>query len=92
MSTVSSQILLLSSGEEPIGVKDNSNTVFMTANKFLQKDGFALIFNKNGQEQLLGYDYIVSESGGSGTGFDTVITRKPPRIFDTLICHYVKDC
>ena len=92
MPSTSQQVIFFSNGEELQGTKDGSNTVFVTSVKFLQEDKIGIIFNRNGQEQLLGFDYIIVESGGVGTGFDTVIVRKPPRIFDSLICHYIEDC
>lgn len=92
MSDSSQQILYFSNGTLLIGVKDGNNVMFTTPSKFLHEDGASIIFNKNGQEQLLGFDYIIEESGGLGTGFDTVVTRRPPRIFDSLTCHYLEDC
>lgn len=92
MSSSSSQVLFFLNGRELIGDKNSTNTIFSTPSKFLQDGSVGVVLNRNGQEQLLGFDYIVGESGGLGTGFDTIIIRKPPRIFDSLICHYIEDC
>lgn len=45
----------------------------------------------NGQRQVLGAteDYTVSESGGAGTGFDTVSFTFTPRSADRLIVTYL---
>lgn len=75
----------------PDGVKNGINTEFTLPVKFTQDEDLKIIFLRNGQEQALGFDYIVDESGGPGTGYDTIIVRRPPRVFDFLICHIFQD-
>lgn len=45
----------------------------------------------NGQRQILGGsgDYTVSESGGAGTGFDTISFTFTPRSADRLVVSYL---
>jgi len=45
----------------------------------------------NGQRQVVGgtEDYTVSESGGAGTGFDTILFTFTPRSADRLIVNYL---
>lgn len=86
---ISNQIRTKVIGEELQGVQNSSNVAFLTLNKFVQSDDYDKIeFMRNGQEQLLGFDYIVEESV-VGEGYDTVICRKPPRKFESLKCNYL---
>jgi hypothetical protein len=57
---------------EPLGVIDGSNLVFTTPEKFIQSVPLTILVYRNGQRQMLGGDYTVSESGGFGTGYDTI--------------------
>lgn len=59
------------------GLKNNSNRTFFTPDKFLHGDfegnTFHIELTHNGKKLLDGYDYIVKESSGVGTGFDTIV-------------------
>ena len=46
---------------------------------------------RNGYRQALGVgcDYTVSESGGAGTGFDTLTLDPAPRSYEILLVDYV---
>jgi hypothetical protein len=57
----------------PAGAIDGANAVFTTPDFFDQDPpNFQIAVFRNGQQQTLGGDYTVSESGGVGTGYDTV--------------------
>lgn len=63
------------------GVVDGINTVFTLPDeaKFLQVlNQYELILYYNGVRQLLTVDYTTSESGGVGTGFDTITFTDAP--------------
>lgn len=76
-----------------IGTKNQINHVFTTPEKFVHLSGNSIKIKiyRNGQRQFLHGDYEVSESGGSGTGFDTITFYKPPRFFESLVCDYIVD-
>ena len=57
----------------PAGAIDGANVVFTTPDFFRQDPpDFQIKVFRNGQQQTLGGDYTVSESGGAGTGYDTL--------------------
>jgi hypothetical protein len=56
----------------PSGVVDGSNLVFTTPEAFVQSSPFVIRVYRNGQRQALIDDYTVSESGGPGTGYNTI--------------------
>lgn len=62
--------------ETPLGAIDGVNTVYTTASKFLPGSENVL---RNGTRQAegVGFDYVRSESGGSGSGFDTITFTVP---------------
>jgi hypothetical protein len=61
-----------------IGPKNNANKVFRvpTPDKFINgtydDNEFRIIIDHNGRRLIQNIDYIISESGGPGSGFDTV--------------------
>ena len=62
-----------------VGTVDNVNTVFtIPSGKFIQADPYKIIVYVNGVKQLYLGDYFIAESGGPGTGYDTVILTEPP--------------
>lgn len=64
---------------ELIGTVDGANTIFtIPSGVWIQEDLYKIIVYRNGVKQVLGDDYFISESGGTGTGFDTVIMSEPP--------------
>jgi hypothetical protein len=80
-------------GQNLIGAKDGVNVQFTTpgSEKFAHNLPFfdiSVIFN--GSRLALLDDYLVSESGGSGTGYDTVILLVPPPLPDDhLLADYI---
>jgi hypothetical protein len=73
-----------------IGVYDGVNVSFQTPEPFVQNENLNIRVYLNGQRLRLGptNDYVVAESGGPGTGFDTVVVAVPPRDVDCLIADY----
>lgn len=77
-----------------IGSQDNVNRIFTTPDKFIQGslggNIFKILIRHNGRDLVEGIDYIVSESGGAGTGYDTIIfislTPKPNSV---IVADYV---
>ena len=56
----------------PIGAVDGVNQTFTTPEKFVQVAPLVIRVYRNGQRQAQVGDYTVSESGGVGTGYDTI--------------------
>jgi hypothetical protein len=69
-----------------LGVQNSINTIFNTPSKF--NISYNLIVHVNGIRMLLSSDYLTAESGGPGTGYDTIIFIEPPAINDTLRIDY----
>jgi hypothetical protein len=62
-----------------IGAVNNINTVYtIPTGKFIQDATFKIIVYKNGVKQVFLDDYFIAESGGPGTGYDTVIFTIAP--------------
>lgn len=60
-----------------IGLKNGSNRIFLTPEKFLNGiyisgDQFHIAVKHNGKDLYEGIDYTISESGGVATGYDTI--------------------
>jgi hypothetical protein len=75
-----------------VGPKDGSNEVFTTPGlePFMHNLPFLDIsVYCNGVRLALLDDYMVAESGGPGTGFDTVILTVAPFFNDHLFADYV---
>jgi hypothetical protein len=77
--------------EPLIGIKNHSNTVFTTSQKFTRVTGKEewLYFNGVLQEFGAANDYTASESGGVGTGYDTITFSVGPRAKDKLEIIYI---
>ncbi len=60
------------------GAINNVNTVFTTSVDFQSGDE-AVYFNGNRQQEGASSDYVRSESGGVGTGFNTITFAVAPR-------------
>lgn len=76
-----------------VGPKNGVNQTFTTPNKFVNLAGGRTIrVFYNGVRQTEIDDYTLSESGGSGTGYDTVflLTPKRARLGDALTADYIK--
>jgi hypothetical protein len=75
-----------------VGLKDGVNVVFTTPGleKYVHNLPFLDIsVYYNGQRLALLDDYMVVESGGPGSGFDTIIMNIPPLFNDHLFADYV---
>lgn len=63
-------------GVELIGVKNGTNRVFTTPDDFINGsfggNDFRVLLRHNGRVLVPDLDFVVSESGGVGTGFDTI--------------------
>lgn len=83
-------------GQELIGVKDGINPIFTTPDNFIQgifgNNEFRILIRHNGRALQEGTDYIVSESGGIGTGYDTIIFKCTlPDEDDEVVIDYVME-
>ena len=79
-------------GQGLLGAKDGVNLVFGTpsSENFVHNLPFlTLQLYFNGVRQTLLDDYTVSESGGVGTGFDTITMLVAPKPGDHLTADYV---
>ena len=79
-------------GQNLVGTKDGINTLFTTP--ALEKFAHNLPFLDisvilNGSRLHLLHDYLVHESEGAGTGFDTIEILIPPKSDDHLLADYV---
>lgn len=75
-----------------VGPKDGSNLTFSTPETFLQVEATAIRVYRNGVllEMGTGADYTIDESGGPGTGWDTIVLEAcPPRDWEKLTADYV---
>jgi len=79
-------------GTSLVGVRDGVNCAFRTpgSEKFTQNLPYITIaVYFNGIRQVLLDDFILAESAGPGTGYDTVIFERPPRANDQIISDYI---
>lgn len=79
-------------GQGLVGPKNGSNQTYTTPGleKFVHNLPFLSIqVYYNGVRLTLLDDYTIAESGGSGTGYDTVILEVAPRANDKLLVDYV---
>jgi hypothetical protein len=77
-----------------IGVKDGINRVFTLPDKFvngsLLDNEFRVLIRHNGRGLLENCDYTLLESGGPGTGFDTIVfIGFTPNSSSDLVADYV---
>src|SRR5690606_24175102 len=76
-----------------IGTKNNSNRVFTTPENFINgtfgNNEFRILIRHNGRDLVETIDYYVSESGGPGTGYDTIILCFSPKPRSVLVADYV---
>lgn len=80
LSTIDQQDIKL------VGDVNDINTVFkIPSGTWIQSNPYKIIVYKNGVKQVYLDDYFIAESGGSGTGFDTVILVVPPATTPTPI-------
>lgn len=85
------------SGVVLLGAVDGSNVSFTTPDKFVFFPGVvevAVFLNGQRLTQGAGKDFVVSESGGSGSGYDTIVFAVAPRSSgateDQVLADYVK--
>jgi hypothetical protein len=84
----------LRTGQELVGLKNRVNVSFRVpgTEKFAHNLPFLSIqLYYNGMRLTLLEDYTLSESEGSGTGFDTILLGFAPRANDRLVADYVID-
>ena len=80
-------------GQNLVGLKDGANVTYTTPG--LEKFAHNLPFLDisiyfNGSRLALLDDYLVTESGGVGTGYDTIILLVPPPVSnDHLLADYI---
>lgn len=79
-----------------VGVKNGANQDFTIpgGEKFLQVGELVIRVYRNGLRMRLGSsnDYVVSESGGMGTGYDTITFTGPaPLDYENLTADYMVD-
>lgn len=80
---------------ELLGDKNNSNRIFTvpSPDKFIngtfEGNTFRILIRHNGRVLVEGVDYSVSESGGVGTGFDTILLTFTPKPRSQLYANYV---
>lgn len=76
-----------------LGVKDNNNRVFTTPEKFINSvfgnNSFRILIKHNGRDLVETIDYFVAESGGLGSGYDTIILTFSPKPRSILVADYV---
>ena len=75
--------------EVPSGTKNGVNTSFGLANDF-ESGTLQLYVNGVRKTEGVGNDFVATESGGPGTGFDGFTLAFPPIADDNLLADYVK--
>jgi hypothetical protein len=79
-------------GQVLLGPKDGANVTYTIpfGDKFTHNLPFLTIqVYYNGQRLILIDDFIIAESGGPGTGYDTVIMEIAPKLEDKLWADYI---
>ncbi len=71
-----------------IGTQNGINATFTTATKFIHTSSFKEVIFSNGLRNHIPEDYAIAESGGPGTGYDTIIFVIPPDGDDVLTIDY----
>jgi hypothetical protein len=74
----------------PAGVKNGVNTIYTTPDFYQQDSPVGIMVHFNGMRLLEGAtdDFVASESGGAGTGFDTITLAVAPKSKDQLHVDY----
>ena len=77
-----------------IGIQNSINRIFTTPETFVDGifDGneFHILIRHNGRDLVLGVDFTISESGGLGTGFDTIaFISFAPKKRSVIVADYV---
>lgn len=78
-------------GVEPAGAVNGVNLVYTTPEDFLNTADLTVAVYWNGLRLFEGAvcDYTISESGGIGTGFDTITFAVAPKTGDNVLVDYV---
>lgn len=77
-------------GTVPSGAKDGVNLIFVIPEPILHIGTITAQIYLNGQRLKNGDDYTLSESGGPGTGYDTITLIGPaPLSYEHLIVDYI---
>ena len=79
-------------GEELSGPKNGINLVFHTAHPF-EPGTIRVFWNGVRLHSGIGYDFVVSDSGGAGAGLDTITfaeSRMAPRAEESVYADYLK--
>lgn len=71
-----------------IGLVNGSNHDFTIPHKVVQSV-FTLFLNGQAMHDGSSFDFILTESGGSGTGFDGVHVYRAPHLNDLLTANYL---
>lgn len=71
-----------------IGDQDGINTTFTTATKFIHTSSFKEVIFSNGLRNHIPEDYTIAESGGPGTGYDTILFVLSPDEDDVITIDY----
>jgi hypothetical protein len=81
---------ILREGVPLLGVYDGVNVLFTTPEVFVQSVNRNIKVYLNGVRLFYGSgnDYVVQESGGPGTGFDTVVLVVAPKATENLLADY----
>lgn len=78
-----------------VGTKDGVNTSYIVPDtSFIQSGEIVIRVYRNGRRMTIGAsnDYTVSESGGVGTGYDTITFNGPaPLSYEVLAADYMVD-
>jgi hypothetical protein len=78
---------------ELLGVKDGSNRVYTTPDKFMNgpfgNNFFKILVRHNGRTLVEAADYYLVESGGAGSGYDTIVLNFAPASLSVLYGDYV---
>lgn len=80
----------LLTGQLVIGAVDGVNATFTTARPFLHSSDFEELVYLRGVRRFegVGCDYVAAESGGPGTGFDTITFQKAPKVGNNILIDY----
>lgn len=79
-------------GQDLSGSRDGANLVFTApdGDKFAHNLPFLTVsVYFNGQRLKLIDDYVILESGGSGTGYDIIVLEVAPRAADKILADYL---
>lgn len=79
-------------GQGLIGIKNSVNTTFKVpgTEKYVHNLPFLTIqVYLNGVRLAILDDYMVVESGGAGTGYDSIVTQVAPRARNHLTADYI---